>query len=276
MYLDEQKADGLHQTAVLADDYSLTHKQSFLQGEQQMPGSLVVEENVQKHVLPMVPRGRHNGQDRGRPDNQNKAEGGAVCYYRKKKGHIMAEYRILEKKNNISSNVLVTLKSQSSAVEKPSGKRINTTHSSLQAMYLSENSTKVPIEILRDVGTTQSLVGTKPTLPIKGISLILGNDLAGSKVMPDLQLVSDPTATMGVDAVESSIFPVCAVTRATAKRAQQKADETSITVHIEGDADRATPSQTSQIATEDGITEPCPFMKRQHLIQEQQCDVELR
>ena len=42
--------------------------------------------------------------------------------------------------------------------------------------------------------------------PIKEISLILGNDLAGSKVMPDLQRVSNPTATMGVNAVESSIF----------------------------------------------------------------------
>lgn len=30
MYLDEQKADGLHQAAVLTDDYSLIHKQPFL------------------------------------------------------------------------------------------------------------------------------------------------------------------------------------------------------------------------------------------------------
>ena len=66
--------------------------------------------------------------------------------------------------------------------------------------------------------------------PIKGISLILGNDLAGSKVMPDLQRVSDPTATMGINAVESSIFPSCAVTIAAAKRAQEKANETSVTV----------------------------------------------
>ena len=29
MYLDEQKADNLHQAAVLADDYSLTHKTTF-------------------------------------------------------------------------------------------------------------------------------------------------------------------------------------------------------------------------------------------------------
>jgi len=35
MYLDEQKADGLHQAAVLADQYSLTHKISFLRSDQQ-------------------------------------------------------------------------------------------------------------------------------------------------------------------------------------------------------------------------------------------------
>ena len=35
-------------------------------------------------------------------------------------------------------------------------------------------------------------VGIKATLLVKGVSLILGNDLAGSKVLPDLQLVSDP------------------------------------------------------------------------------------
>ena len=48
-------------------------------------------------------------------------------------------------------------------------------------------------------------MGTRSTLPIKEISLILRNNLAASKVMPDLQLVSDSTATMGVNAVESGI-----------------------------------------------------------------------
>ena len=93
--------------------------------------------------------------------------------------------------------------------------------------------------------------------------------------MPDLQLVSDPTPTMGVDAVESSIFLACAVTRAAAKRTQKKAKEISITVDIRDDSDPPTPSQTSQVAREDGITEHCPSMKRQQLIKEQQCDVEL-
>ena len=48
--------------------------------------------------------------------------------------------------------------------------------------------------------------------------------------MPDLQRVSNPTANMEVNAVESSIFPAYAVTRAAAKRAQEKANETSVTV----------------------------------------------
>ena len=63
-------------------------------------------------------------------------------------------------------------------------------------------------------------MGNRSTLPIKGISIILGNDLAVSKVMPDLQLVSDSTATMGVNVVESGIFPACAVTRVATKWAQ--------------------------------------------------------
>ena len=90
--------------------------------------------------------------------------------------------------------------------------------------------------------TGRVTVGTRFTLPIKEISLILGNDLAGSKVMADLQLVSDPTAAMGVNAVESSIFPACAVTRVAGKRTQEKANETSVTVDTGDDADHASPS----------------------------------
>ena len=65
MYLDEQKPDGLHPAAVLADDYSMTPKWSFLLGEQHIHSSLIVKQNVQKYVSPMGHRARHNGQDRG-------------------------------------------------------------------------------------------------------------------------------------------------------------------------------------------------------------------
>ena len=102
MYLDEQKADGLHQAAVLVDDYSLTHKNSFLRSEQQVSSFFAFEEEPKRdewHLIPPpVPRGRNNGQSRGRPDHLQKAVGGPVCYYCKWRGHIMAECRVLEKK----------------------------------------------------------------------------------------------------------------------------------------------------------------------------------
>ena len=37
-YLDERKVDGLSQAAVLADDYSLTHKNSFAKPELESAG----------------------------------------------------------------------------------------------------------------------------------------------------------------------------------------------------------------------------------------------
>ena len=142
-------------------------------------------------------------------------------------------------------------------MERPSGKKDQyNPFISTGYVSLSENSTKVPIEILRDTGATQSLlvedvlplsentatgtrvqiqgielgvvsvplhvvylsselltgqvtVGTRPTLPIKGHHLFWGNDLTGSKVMPDLQLISNPTAIMGVNVVESSPSLCC-------------------------------------------------------------------
>ena len=62
-------------------------------------------------------------------------------------------------------------------------------------------------------------VGIRPALPVEGISLILGNDLAGSKVMPDLQVVNDPDPEQIVDDC-NGIIPACAVTRAAARRAR--------------------------------------------------------
>jgi len=48
-------------------------------------------------------------------------------------------------------------------------------------------------------------VGIRPTLPVQGISPILGNDLAGSKVMPDLQVVNDPDPQL-VESISSMCY----------------------------------------------------------------------
>ena len=59
-------------------------------------------------------------------------------------------------------------------------------------------------------------VGLMPTLPMKGISLLLGNDLAGGEVVPSVCLTTKPTVEEKLD--DNELFPSCAVTRAMSRR----------------------------------------------------------
>jgi len=103
MYLDEQKADSLHQAAVLADDYSLTHKTTFPSKPEQPGARSSVSDNKNSEMgrrSPPITRSRNQGQGRGSHfDSSCGLAGGPVCFYCKKHGHIMAECRTLEKKN---------------------------------------------------------------------------------------------------------------------------------------------------------------------------------
>ena len=65
--------------------------------------------------------------------------------------------------------------------------------------------------------------GIKPSLPFKGIHLLLGNDLAGDKVVVNPLLTSTPCVDQPPDPIEQEIpdlYPSCAVTRAMAKKAK--------------------------------------------------------
>ena len=67
-------------------------------------------------------------------------------------------------------------------------------------------------------------VGIRPSLPFKGVHLLLGNDLAGDKVVVDPLLTSTPCVDQLLDPFEQEIpdlYPSCAVTRAMAKKANQ-------------------------------------------------------
>ena len=330
MYLDEQKADALHQAAVLADDYSLTHKNTFLRSELQ-PSSMVTSEGNSKREenrqLTLSTRVRNGAQGRGRPDNSQRAVGGPVCYYCKQKGHVMAECRVLEKKNG-SKNVLTISKARSPVTEHATVEKEQFIPFILQGyMSLSENGEKVPVEILWDTGAAQSIlvegilplkedtvtgnnvqiqgvelgvvsvplhtifinsdivtgmvtVGIRPTLPIKGISLILGNDLVGGKVMPDLQLVEDPEPNQDEKSLETSIFPACVVTRAAAKKACENHEQHKISRDTSDHSatercNSTTAMQGSHLVREDNSTRPCPSVKREQLIEAQQHDAEL-
>lgn len=62
-------------------------------------------------------------------------------------------------------------------------------------------------------------VGVRPSLPVKGVHFILGNDIAGGKVLPLLELLEYPETQ--VDNLNESlpgVFPACAVTRAQSKK----------------------------------------------------------
>jgi len=187
-----------------------------------------------------------------------------VCFYCKKKGHVMAECWKREKKhvqpNSLAVPHLVQptsgLEIVLSSPESPFNPFI-----SKGSVSLSEDGEQIPNTILRDTGATQTLivegtlplsketatgtmmfiqgvgftpvsvpvhtvylhcglmtgpivVGTRPTLPVQGISLLLQNDLAGSQVIPDLSVTTEPELTKDVDQLDSSIpghFPACAL-----------------------------------------------------------------
>ena len=60
-----------------------------------------------------------------------------------------------------------------------------------------------------------------PELPVKGIQLLLGNDLAGGQVFP--QLIMQPSL-ISTDAQEdkSELYPACVITRSMTKHQSSK------------------------------------------------------
>ena len=74
-----------------------------------------------------------------------------------------------------------------------------------------------------DLVTGLVALGIIPSLPFKGVHLLLGNTLAGDKVVVDPLLTSTPFVDQPPDLIEQEIpdlYPSCAVTRAMAKRAK--------------------------------------------------------
>ena len=123
------------------------------------------------------------------------------------------------------------------------------------------------------------LVGVCDTLPVNGVSLLLGNDLAGSRVvsnpcMSDVPVISKDESDL------QDIFPECVVTRATARR-QLAVDPITSDVDLcladsfmadLRDIPPANPPTEVVPILAPGVL---PAMTREQLIHEQQNDVEL-
>ena len=80
------------------------------------------------------------------------------------------------------------------------------------------------IYLSSDLITGLVAVGIRPSLPFKGVHLLLGNDLAGDKVVVDPLLTSTHCVDQLPDPIEQDMpdpYPSCAVTRAMVKKANQ-------------------------------------------------------
>ena len=67
-------------------------------------------------------------------------------------------------------------------------------------------------------------IGIRPSSHFKGVQLLVGNDLAGDKVVIDQLLTTTPCVDQPPDPIEQEIpdlYPSCAITRAMTKKANQ-------------------------------------------------------
>ena len=286
-FLDEKEVETLEKAARLADDYTLTHKVSFVSKANprkpfyptsgHKPSPSLQSGNSSQNVPKPKPPGENKGHN---PLSQ------PICNYCKQSGHIVSDCPVLkrkrEKQEGLKPTGLTSLKLTPQSYFKdqnPVQAKEPETESVMEIYepflsdgFVSLNSDfaqSTPITILRDTGASQSLiladtlpfsektssgtsvliqgvecgfvnvplhniylssdlvkgpvaVGIRQTLPFKGVHLLLGNDLAGDKVVVNPLVTDTPCMDQSPDPIEQELpdlYPSCAVTRAMAKKA---------------------------------------------------------
>ena len=377
-YLDERKADKLHEAAVLADDYELTHKSFFGKQKQgqfrprfgkksEGTGNLSPSKKSEEQKPDSSPQS-------DKPASQKTGQkffSGPTCNYCHKKGHVKSECFALQRKLNQTGKPvgLASIKGRPpldmsdghfdhlhAKVENPHdgvlvAEPILNGYESFKSEGLvsqTENAVdQKAVVILRDTGAAQSLllegvlplshetyqkasvllqgvegnyitvllhkvylksdfkigpviVGIVPTLPIEGVTFLLGNDIAGDNVKgkPVPYLTDEPVTREDTEHLEQEfpgIFPACVVTRSMAleaskqKEASDKDDEClglaetffgnlddqvshdgNLSPEVSHDGNLT--DQVSQI----GHPSQMPHLNRERLIREQKADPQLR
>ena len=87
------------------------------------------------------------------------------------------------------------------------------------------------VNLSSDLVTGLVVIGITPSLPFKGVHLLLGNDLVGDKVVVNPIVTDTPNKGQTDDPIEQEIpdlYPSCAVTRAMAKKAILKDSNSDI------------------------------------------------
>lgn len=275
VYLNEQKVSTLQQAAVLADEFALTHKHTFVKHDNYSKGDSFFSSSRESTSKTGDVRGSQTHTLSSKGENRDR-----TCYYCKKPGHIMNECFALKRRQEGKTTV-----------QKPKGVGLIGTvafHAKSNSLKEPDNSFKPfifdgfvslsgkasdqrPVRILRDTGGSQSFilssilplsdesacesstivrgiemgfvpaplhnvhvksdlmtglfsVAVRPCFPVDGVDFIMGNDIAGGRVYPVLQVVNTPVPESVCDEVVKShpdVFSVCALTRAQVKKQDQ-------------------------------------------------------
>ena len=293
-FLDEKDVETLEKAARLADNYTLTHKVSFVSKANprkpfyppsgHKPSSSLQSGNSNQNAPKPKPRGENRGHN---PLSQ------PICNYCKQSGHIVSDCPVLKRKREKQEGPKPTgltslnltpqscIKDQTPVQAKvPETDSVMEIHEPfLSDCFVSLNSDfaqSAPITILRDAGASQFLiladtlpysektssgtsvliqgaecgfvplhniylssdlvkgpvaVGIRQTLPFKGVHLLLGNDLAGDKVVVNPLVTDTPSMDQSPDPIEQELpdlYPSCAVTRAMAKKAMLAENQSDV------------------------------------------------
>ena len=143
-----------------------------------------------------------------------------------------------------------------------------------------------------DLVTGLVVIGITPSLPFKGVHLLLGNDLAEDKVVVNPLVTDTPNIGQTDDPIEQEIpdlYPSCAVTQAMAKKAILKNSNSDIDVYFyrqyfNNEIKKSLDPSLSDTQTDSSMSchSPPRFIDQGHdtlsksqLIQEQQTDPEI-
>merc|ERR1711860_487018 len=289
-HLDDKEVSTLSEAAVMSDGYALTHKRNFVKprhgygqnGTTSAPqhnnyatadskdDKLRQGDNSEK--INQSKNKDRSAADRGsgRYHNTLPKQPVVQCGFCNKMGHTMQECWKLKKKNEANNPVgfISHYKQDKKHNELSRSEKVMEDYKpylSQGTVSSEDDSSPVPIQILRDTGASQTLlcegvlplsektatgksvllkavhsgtfrvplhrinlssnivngpviVGVSPTLPVKGVSLLLGNDLASGKDILS-PIVSDTGEICeDSDVTSEHLFPACVITRAMTKK----------------------------------------------------------
>ena len=145
-----------------------------------------------------------------------------------------------------------------------------------------------------DLVTGLVVIGITPSLLFKGVHLLLGNDLAGDKVVVNPLVTDTPNIGQTYDPIEQEIpdlYPSCAVTRAMAKKAILKNSNSDIDLtdtfigqYFDNEIKKSLDPSLSDTQTDSSMSCHSPprsidqghvTLSKPQLIQEQQTDPEI-